>query len=368
MLQSPYSTFWLEGGKEEGQGRFFETKKEAIIYAILQRDRSCWFEGWAEMHGECNADEDDDESDEEEEEDEIDESVDEWRSIDLEHADNDDEQVIQVMLLSEYNKEKERRTNILKKAYAKKLAKEDAAKMKKAKVLRKSGRVFYSFPPPPTGYDIPADVELLICNDKILNVPRKDQCHFKDEGQVAPFDLSRLAACTSIELQTTCTSSLEDIMKLTELLFASCKNNLEELHWLGSKDISYIIGSKSGPHAKECMQNLKVLSLPYASRFDPDDLMEVSKFPSLERLDLRSSFDMQHGIHTYYDNYDSDNSDKEMPYSEAFLAVCKNCEHLTEFNLGDIMTVRDGSSLFEMTLDRFVLRAALKMEINLKYD
>ena len=52
MLQSPYSTFWLEGGKEEGQGRFFETKKEAIIYAILQRDRSCWFEGWAEMHGE----------------------------------------------------------------------------------------------------------------------------------------------------------------------------------------------------------------------------------------------------------------------------------------------------------------------------
>jgi len=355
LLQSPYSTISLEGG-EDG----FETKKEAIVYAISQRDRSGWFEGWAEMHDEYDEDDEDDEGDKDDIS--IDESVDQWCSSDLENEDNDEEQIIKVMLLSEYNEEKERRNKILKKAYEEQLAKTDAARCERAQQIRRAGRVFYSFPPPPRGYDIPADVELLICNGKLLNVPRKDQLHFKDEGQVAPFDISRLTACKSIELQAI-NSKREDIMKVTELIFASCKDKLEEFHWIAARDVPYIIGSNSGPHARECMQNLKVLSLPFAWGFDPDDLVEVSKFPSLERLDLRSSLDMQHGMGIYYDD---SGRNTEMPYSEAFLTVCQKCEHLNHIDLGDIMTELYGFSVFAMTLDRFVLIEAHKKGIKLK--
>ena len=111
LLQSPYSTISLEG-KIDG----YETKKEAIISAISKRDYSCWFGGWDELHGLVDDDDDDDDDDDEGDNDNIDESDDFWNSADLENYDNDEEQVIQVMLLSAYNTETERRNKILKKA------------------------------------------------------------------------------------------------------------------------------------------------------------------------------------------------------------------------------------------------------------
>eukprot|EP01083_Nonionella_stella_P297196 1009425_1 len=277
MLQ--FSTFEIEGPRKG-----FEKWEEAVNHARQIRWSSCWFEGWDELYELCgDSEKDKDDDDEDEDEDEEEEYSNEpefpWCSSDLENYDNDQEQTICVLLLSDYNAKVERRDKVLQEAWEERQKKEEKVKTAKREKLKRAGRVYYSFPPPPRGVDIPADMEIILINGKIFGVPREDQLDFKDDGSLEPLPLSRLASCTSIQMRTAGLNHLTKecdvliVQKQTEGIFDTC-TELIELHWLGAAHISRIIGDESGPHAKNFMQNrVKTLSLPYSFHFSPDDLI-----------------------------------------------------------------------------------------------
>uniref|UniRef100_A0A7S3Q3U5 Uncharacterized protein n=1 Tax=Chaetoceros debilis TaxID=122233 RepID=A0A7S3Q3U5_9STRA len=108
-------TYYYIEGPEKG----FKTREEAVNRARKFRRGECMFEGWDELYKRpAGSDDDGDKDDEEDEkEDIIDESELPWCSTDLDHIDHDEDQVIHVVLLSDYsNEEIERRNNILRRA------------------------------------------------------------------------------------------------------------------------------------------------------------------------------------------------------------------------------------------------------------
>ena len=374
-----FSTYDFEGPKKG-----FEKWEEAINHARQIRWRSCWFDGWDEFHECCDyskkyEDDDDDDEVEDLEEEFSDEPELPWYSSDLENFDNDSEQVIRVVLLSDYNAEIERRDNVLLEAWEEGQKKEQKAKEVKSEKLKRAGRVYYSFPPPPRGFDMPADMEIILIDGKIFDVPREDQIDFKDDGALEPLLLSRLASCTSIQMRTAGLNALTKecdlltIQKQTEDIFEIC-TELIELHWLGASHISRIIGDESGPHAKNFMRNrVKTLSLPYSFQFNPDDLMALKSCKSLERLDLRSSFNIELGIHHHFLGFgfgsggDSDDGEQgELPYTEAFSHIVENCMKLKYIDLEGLRDISDNFSSMEYTLDSHALRHARYNGVNVK--
>ena len=146
--------------------------------------------------------------------------------------------------------------------------------------MEDEGRAFYSFP---RTVDVPAMAELLIYEDNVYEVPRKEQRDFKVDGTVEPMDLSRLADCESIMMQhhdsigfcrSISDKDLQVLKEQTERIFKAC-TNLTELHWHGAMHISDIIGENSGPYAQEVMRSLEVLSIPNSFRFAPEDLEDI---------------------------------------------------------------------------------------------
>uniref|UniRef100_A0A6S8U2X0 Uncharacterized protein n=1 Tax=Chaetoceros debilis TaxID=122233 RepID=A0A6S8U2X0_9STRA len=375
-LQSFSSKYDIEGPKKG-----FEKWEEAVNHARQIRSSSCWFEGWDELYECCEDSEkykDDDDEDEDEEEEYSDEPELPWCSSDLENYDNDEEQVIYVVLLSNYNAEIERRNNVLREAWEEHQKKEEKAKEAKSEKLKRAGRVYYSFPPPPRGVDIPADMEIILIDGKIFDAPREDQLEFKDDGTLEPLPLSRLAFCTSIQMRIaglnrrTEECDLLIVQKQTEGIFETC-TELIELHWLGASHISRIIGDESGPHAKKFMKNrVKTLALPCSFHFDPDDLMALKSCKSLERLDLRNSFDMELGIHHHFGfglgiGDDSDDGEQgELPYTEAFSYIVENCMGLKYIDLEGLRSDVDNISLMEYTLDSDALQHARCNGVNVK--
>ena len=89
----------------------------------------------------------------------------------------------------------------------------------------------------------------------------------------------------------------------------------------------------------------QVLSIPFCSRyFAPEDLEDLAIFTKLERLDLRSSLEIEHGIGNpkcYRDPYDSDEDgadDEPMPYTNGLVAVADaNAKTLKEVDLDGIL-------------------------------
>jgi len=115
-LRSGHTYYYIEG-PEKG----FKTREEAVNRARKFRRGECMFEGWDELYKRPAGSDDDGDKDDEEDEDEKEDIIDEpelpWCSTDLDHIDHDEDQVIHVVLLSDYsNEEIERRNNILRRA------------------------------------------------------------------------------------------------------------------------------------------------------------------------------------------------------------------------------------------------------------
>ena len=115
LFGSPYTTMKIEGPQKG-----FAKKEDAIVKAREVRDGSCWFEGFDEMYG-IVAHDDENGKDGNTTNQLLKKNEPDlpWDSEELQNYDNDEENTIDVMRLSAYHAEVERRNNILKRAFAK---------------------------------------------------------------------------------------------------------------------------------------------------------------------------------------------------------------------------------------------------------
>lgn len=300
-----------------------KSREEAVAEAILYRKESNYFQDWEQTVTGSKVD------------------TPPFNSFDNDNADSDDEQILKIMLRSEFDAETKRREQVVKDANAKAMKEAEAERKRKRKKLEKSGKVFYSFPPPPRGVDSPADVELYIDATGIYQVPRLE----KPEKDQKPIDLSTIADCKSVMMRTERdikadrNEQKKAIAANTENIFGACKH-LEELHWHNSFFISDIIGAKSGPNAKERMKSIRILSLPVTSALGPEELEEFAAFTAMKELDLRHSLDpSQYGGYPdmFYEDPDEPIEEPRKPYSEPMLKVGRTCRHLKLINLEGIL-------------------------------
>jgi len=342
----------------------FATEKEALAMALKLRKSSEYFEDWADDH--------------------FKKGPPPWDSSEGDNYDNDDEQCIRVMPRSAYDAELASNTALLSKATAGAAKAAGKAKKQKQTELGRSGRVHYSFPGPPRGVDSPASVEAVIGKDgAAYAVPR---------GQVLSIAGGKHPVLTHAE-QTACgrlmvhgrggdsAAALEDghtcYKRGMAALLEAC-TSLEELHWHDAAAVSELLTGRvdgSPDDAAELQETrltktLKVLSIPFSRCFAPEDLEDLARFSALERLDLRSSLEIEYGIDNpkcYRDPYDSDedgkNDDEPMPYTTGMLAVADANKKLKEIDLDGILDF-DG---LKYTLDDSVLQvlAARGVRVNL---
>jgi hypothetical protein len=237
----------------------------------------------------------------------------------------------------------------LVKARAKAAKNAATAKRAKQASLAASGRVHYSFPGPPRGVDSPAEIEAVVGKDgHAYGVPRGQKLRLDLHAVIEP---ERLAACKALMVHgggSESAASIDGLETYKEgmvALLAAC-TSLEELHWHDAMAISHVLcGPGDEPVASRLTCSLKVLSIPFCSRcFAPEDLGDLAIFTNLERLDLRSSLELEHGIGNpkcYRDPYDSDEdgaNDEPMPYTNGLIAVANaNTKTLREVDLDGIL-------------------------------
>ena len=334
----------------------FAAEKEALVMALKLRKSSEYFEDWADDH--------------------FKKKPPPWDSSEGDNCDNDDEQCIRVMPRSAYDAELASNTALLSKAAAGAAKAVGKAKKQKQAALARSGRVHYSFPGPPRGVDSPASVEAVIGKDgAAYAVPRGEILSIAG-GKHPVITPAELTACRDLMVHGRggdSAAALQDDLTCYKrgmaALLEAC-TSLEELHWHDAAAISELLTGRvdgSPDDASELPETrltktLKVLSIPFCSRcFAPEDLEDLARFSALERLDLRSSLEIEYGIGNpkcYRDPWLSDSDedgkdDEPMPYTTGMLAVADANKTLKEIDLDGILDF-DG---LKYTLDHSVLQA-----------
>lgn len=198
----------------------------------------------------------------------------------------------------------------------------------------KQKRVYYSFPPPPRGFDVSAEVEIMIDEGKFYAVPRMEQLNGLGENAEV-IDVAVIASCKSIQMTAVHRLNVEALVEQTEIIFKAC-TKLEELHWHNANHVYEVLTS---PHAIGRLSSLKVLSIPFASNFTPVAFACIQHCKLLERLDLRYSFDIQESVmsHSLSNMFcDGDEENPPTPYLGVLLGLLECCSNLKFIDLEGI--------------------------------
>lgn len=344
LYSHPLTTMDIEGCE-------YKSKSEAKKAAIMTRESSPWFEDWDEVYG---SEEDDEDI---------------WSSVEL-HCENYDEeqyQCISVTTLSDYHSELKKRDEILQDAHKKYAAKKQQKKNEKRKKILKQKRVYYSFPPT---FDIPAEAEVMFDKDKIYAVPRANQ-HKGPGEHPQVIHASSLSSCCSIQMRSVDGLDKDSFVQQTELIFKEC-TNLKELYWHNAKYVKEVFNA---PHAQERLPKLTVLSIPYSFNFTPLDLGQVQHCEALQRLDLRSSFDIQESVmsHAHANMFRSTSEQDDTPstpYLGMLLGILECCENLEFVDLEGISKTIPyvGRTVVEHTIGLYGIFACLEAGVKVKVD
>lgn len=125
----------------------------------------------------------------------------------------------------------------------------------------------------------------MIGNGNIYAVPRTDRLNkFSEDAE--RINVEVLASCKSIQMISVGGLDVDTLMEQMELIFKIC-NKLKELHWHQAKHVSIVLSK---------FKFLKVLSIPFTFNFTPKDFSRLIICDSLNRLDLRGSFNIQEGV------------------------------------------------------------------------
>ena len=279
-----------------------------------------------------------------------------WNSVDADNGDDDDYTEIRVMTELDFERARERDARIVKESWARQKQEQQRQLADDEARLQQAGEVHYSYPPPPHGADLAAEIELVVCNGGVFEAPRAEGMSFKLTPGRPALDLSRVAAVRTLMMrfvEAKDEAGAEANVAAAKRVLAAAAS-LKELHWHNACSVGEVLagvteaGECCGPWAPvetRITRELKVLSLPFVQRsVGPDNLETLKAFSALSRLDLRGSLDMEHGMHLGqgggmfgYDSEEEEAEKEPMPYNQPLLAIAAANPGLNEIDLDGIL-------------------------------